>query len=50
MAFATVESLKMEVLISGDWGVWDITDFVLGGSVKKSLHEPPGQWELKCIS
>lgn len=48
MAFATVESLKMEVLISGDWGVWDITDFVLGGSVKKSLHEPPGQWELKC--
>ena len=44
MSTAKVESLKMQIFI----GKWDITEFVLGGSVSKSLGQPLGQWQLRC--
>lgn len=44
MSTAKVESLQMQVLI----GKWDITEYVLSGSVSKSLGQPLGQWTLRC--
>lgn len=40
---ATIGPLMQKITI----GKWDITEFVLGGSVVKTLRQPTGQWSLR---
>ena len=43
MTFATLDSIVHQVTIKG----YDITEYVLAGSTRKSLREPVGTWSLQ---